>query len=212
MTQGTQTVAGLKTFSSTVTAVTFNATSLTDGGFQGIAEDSVTQPSHTWTGDLDTGMYRVGADQLGFTTGGAGRVTVSNTQTYIIPTTTSTSTTTGALRVGGGVGIGENLNVGGIINKPTANSVVITQNDVPILSTFKHPTGSTAIPEGENTFVGKAGNTTMGSTATQTVHASNNTGMGSGALISLTTGHDNTANGFGALFSNTTGYHNTASG
>jgi hypothetical protein len=282
MTQGTQTVAGLKTFSSTVTAVTFNATSLTDGGFQGIAEDSVTQPSHTWTGDLDTGMYRVGADQLGFTTGGTGRVTVSNTQTYIIPTTASTSTTTGALRVDGGVGIGGNLNVGGslfvgesgitissdstlsilegsdtlilentasdivlnpngnvgigttspgakldvngntnitgnltvtnLINKPTADSVVITQNNVPILSTFKHPTGSTAIPVGQNTFVGKAGNTTMGSTATLTSHGSYNTGVGSDALISLTTGNFNTAIGLDALRTSTTGSNNTAVG
>jgi hypothetical protein len=58
-------------------------------------------------------MYRVGADSLGLTTGGVGRVTVSNTQTYIIPTTASNSTTTGALRVDGGVGIGGQLNVGG---------------------------------------------------------------------------------------------------
>jgi hypothetical protein len=68
-------------------------------------------------------MYRVGADQLGFTTGGTGRVTVSNTQTYIIPTTTSTSTTTGALRVGGGVGIGGNLNVGGNLLVTGSNNI-----------------------------------------------------------------------------------------
>jgi len=212
MTQGTQTVAGLKTFSSTVTAVTFNATSLTDGGFQGIDTDSATQPSHTWTGDLNTGMYRVDADSLGLTTGGVGRVTVSNTQTYIIPTTTSTSTTTGALRVGGGVGIGENLNVGGVINKPTADSVVITQNDVPILSTFKHPTGSTAIPVGENIFVGRAGNTTMGSTATQTFQASNNVGVGVSALRDNTTGYNNVAVGSTSLRDNTGGSLNTAIG
>jgi hypothetical protein len=107
----------------TVTASTFNATSLTDGGFQGIAEDSATQPSHTWTGDLDTGMYRVGADQLGFTAGGTGRLTVSASQAYVIPTTASTSTSTGALRVGGGVGIGGALHIGTTLTVGTTSSL-----------------------------------------------------------------------------------------
>jgi hypothetical protein len=70
-------------------------------------------------------MYRVGADSLGLTTGGVGRVTVSNTQTYIIPTTASNSTTTGALRVGGGVGIGGNLNVGGGLVVTSENGITI---------------------------------------------------------------------------------------
>jgi hypothetical protein len=54
----------------TVNAPTFNATSTVAGGFQGIAADSVSLPSFTWTSDLDTGIYRVGSDRIGFTAGG----------------------------------------------------------------------------------------------------------------------------------------------
>ena len=42
--------------------------------------------------------------------------------------------------------------------------------------------------------------------------STNNTGVGSGALTSNTTGNNNTASGGNALFSNTTGNGNTASG
>jgi hypothetical protein len=100
----------------------------------------------------------------------------------------------------------------GFLNNTTADSVVITQNGVPILSTYKHPTGSTAIPTGQNTFVGLSGNTTMGSTATSTDHASNNTAIGFNAFISNTTGNSNTAIGLSSLRGNTTGFSNTASG
>jgi hypothetical protein len=61
-----------------INASTFNATSLTDGGFQGIAADTVTAPSFTWTGDLNTGMYAPAADTIGFTTGGAERVRIDS--------------------------------------------------------------------------------------------------------------------------------------
>jgi hypothetical protein len=100
----------------------------------------------------------------------------------------------------------------GIINKSVANSVVITQNNVPILSTFKHPTGSTAVPDGFNTFVGRAGNTTMGSTATNTAHASYNTAVGVGSLRDNTTGFANSVLGFDGMLLNTTGNNNSAFG
>lgn len=56
--------------SGTSTAATFNATSTTNGGFQGIDADTLTNPSFTWTADLDTGMYRYSADTIGFSAGG----------------------------------------------------------------------------------------------------------------------------------------------
>ena len=65
----------------TVNAPTFNATS---GGFQGIDDDLATTPSFTWSGDLDTGMYRVGTDSIGFTVGGVNRVTIDgNTVSFV---------------------------------------------------------------------------------------------------------------------------------
>jgi hypothetical protein len=63
----------------TINAATFNATSTTNGGFQGIDADSATSPSFTWSADLDTGMYRYGANQIGFTTGGAVRLRIGST-------------------------------------------------------------------------------------------------------------------------------------
>ncbi|MFN3188070.1 MAG: beta strand repeat-containing protein, partial [Candidatus Paceibacteria bacterium] len=42
--------------------------------FLGNAADTAAAPSYSWTGDLDTGMYRPGADQIGFATGGTSRM------------------------------------------------------------------------------------------------------------------------------------------
>src|SRR3989338_1194591 len=52
----------------------------------------------------------------------------------------------------------------------------------------------------------------MGSTATQTYHASYNTAVGYNALSANTTGYYSTANGYQSLYNNTTGYQNTANG
>jgi hypothetical protein len=57
----------------TVNAPTFNATSTTAGGFQGISGDTVASPSFTWTGDLNTGIYRSGTNEVGITGGGVVR-------------------------------------------------------------------------------------------------------------------------------------------
>jgi hypothetical protein len=78
---------------------------------------------------------------------------------------------------------------------------------------FQHPTGSTAIPSGQNIFVGElAGNLTMGSTATITAHSSFNTAVGNRSFSSNTTGFSNLAIGYDSLFSNTTGSNNSALG
>jgi len=72
-------VTGVIGASGTVTAPTFNATSTASGGFQGIDADTITAPSFTWTSDLNTGMWHAAADQIGFTTGGVNRVTITST-------------------------------------------------------------------------------------------------------------------------------------
>jgi len=78
---------------------------------------------------------------------------------------------------------------------------------------YHHPTGNTAVPDGFNIFIGdSAGNFTMGSTATNTLHASYNVGIGYKTLFSNTTGYHNIAQGYGALYSNTTGYEGIAAG
>jgi len=78
---------------------------------------------------------------------------------------------------------------------------------------FHHPSGGTAIPDGNNIFVGtNAGNFTMGSTATSTDHASNNIAIGVVALNNNTLGYGNFAMGGFALYSNNAGSNNFAIG
>lgn len=81
------------------------------------------------------------------------------------------------------------------------------------VSFFNYGDNGTVTTTGQNTFVGiNSGNNTMGSTATQTYHASLNTAVGYSTLNSNTTGYENTAFGYDPLYSNTTGRNNTAVG
>jgi hypothetical protein len=82
---GTVTVPGA------VSAGTFNATSVSGGGFQGIAADTQAEPSFTWTGDLDTGIFRPGSNALAVTTGGAERLRVTSAGRVGIGTTSPVS-------------------------------------------------------------------------------------------------------------------------
>jgi hypothetical protein len=64
--------------------------------FLGNAADTITAPSYSWTGDTNTGMWRPGADQIGFTTNGVSRLNI--TTTAITSTLAITAPTfTGAL-------------------------------------------------------------------------------------------------------------------
>jgi hypothetical protein len=83
------------------------------------SDQSVAFPSYAFSNDTNTGMYRIGDDNIGLSSGGALRMSVSNvntsisTPTSITNTTPSTSTTTGALIVSGGAGIAGNVTTGG---------------------------------------------------------------------------------------------------
>jgi hypothetical protein len=70
---GTVTVPGA------MSAGTFNATAVSGGGFRASAADTQAEPSFTWTGDLDTGIFRPGANTLAVTTGGSERLRVTST-------------------------------------------------------------------------------------------------------------------------------------
>lgn len=76
---------------------------------------------------------------------------------------------------------------------------VISKNGDNFIHNFHHPTGDTTIPRGSNTFIGKnAGNFTMGSTATEVYHGSDNVCIGEDAGNSLTTGYRNLFLGYRA--------------
>jgi hypothetical protein len=78
---------------------------------------------------------------------------------------------------------------------------------------FNYGNNGAVTTVGYNTFVGvNAGNFSAGETATQTYHASYNTGTGYQSLYSNTTGYYNTVSGYQILYSNTTGSNNSAVG
>jgi len=90
---------------------------------------------------------------------------------------------------------------------------VITKDGTHFLHDFNYGNNGTVTTDGLNTFLGLgAGNLTMGSTATQTYHSSQNTGVGYQVLQTNTTGHYNAALGSGALHYNTSGNQNSAVG
>jgi len=98
-------------------------------------------------------------------------------------------------------------------NTTSDDTGVIYKNGTRFIHNFSHPTGDTAVPVGQNTFVGlNSGNFTMGSTATSAAHSSYNVGIGGNSLLGNTTGYQNIAIGNSSLQSNTTGYYNVGFG
>lgn len=124
------------------------------------AENDATNPTISFVGDTDTGIYNIGADNLGISTGGTLRMDVNGTRTVITQTTSSTDKDTGALIVEGGVGIEENLNVGesATFGSDTSTGSTSTTTGTVVI------TGGTGISE--NLYVGGlfdvAGNASIG--------------------------------------------------
>ena len=58
--------------------VTINSSGITAVGKVYTGVDTAALPGYTWTADTNTGMYNVGADQIGFSTGGVNRVTIGS--------------------------------------------------------------------------------------------------------------------------------------
>jgi hypothetical protein len=138
-------------------------------------------------------------DTLSFVTDGTERmsldtdsldVATSILTTNINATTTSTSTTTGALVVDGGVGIAENLNVGGVINidnlRLDTNTLSSTNANGNIIIA---PNGSGSVNIESNALnVGDANvNTTISTIGTGNLTLNTNAGTNSG-LISIANG------------------------
>ncbi len=73
----TNTFTAAQTFSAGLSGTVFTGTAA--NSFRALLADSAAAPGYSWDGDLDTGMYRAAADEIGFSTGGTlrGRVTAS---------------------------------------------------------------------------------------------------------------------------------------
>ena len=93
--------------SGNINGATFNATSTTNGGFQGIDADSATSPSFTWSTDLNTGMYRPAADQIGFTTGGTVACTITGSNFNVVGALNAPTVDTNSVVIGAGVTLTE---------------------------------------------------------------------------------------------------------
>lgn len=100
-----------------------------------------------------------------------------------------------------------------ILADSTATTNIIYKGANYFLHNFKHPTGSTAVPQGFNLFLGEnAGNLTTGSTATSTSHGSRNVALGREVMLSITQGYRNVGVGDVTMRSITTGAQNVAIG
>ena len=112
--------------------------------------------------------------------------------------TASTSTTSGAVVITGGLGVGGNAYVGGVINIPATTSTAgqITQGGSVVFHTFRT----------DNLFLG-AGAGNFGATL-----GANNIGIGKNSLLACTTGTSNTGIGRITLTALTTGSNNVAVG
>lgn len=113
----------------------------------------------------------------------SGTVTLSSGATMVLPLTTFASQ-------------------GGIVYKTST----------PWLHDFNYGNNGTVTTDGLNTFLGGAGNLTMGAAGTITAHGSTNTGVGSSSLSALTLGYSNASLGNLSLSSATTGYQNSGLG
>jgi hypothetical protein len=141
-------VAALQTWTNQVNALPNMSTI---GGFNSGTEAT---PSVTFNGDLDTGMWRPGADIVGFSTSGAERVRITNggmqvtgqiTGTAV--TQSETDTTAGRLlRVGDfGIGVAGNAPTCADLDDTTlANGFYRTANDTTTAGTWppSNPTGA----------------------------------------------------------------------
>jgi hypothetical protein len=54
-----------------------------ENGFMGPASDAPTLPTYSWSGDLTTGMFRAGAQEIGIATGGVERMRISGNAFFL---------------------------------------------------------------------------------------------------------------------------------
>ena len=116
--------------------------------------------------------------------------------------TASTSTASGAVVITGGLGVGGNAYVGGVINLPATTSTAgqITQGGERFIHTYQ-PSG-----QNQNVFIGfQAGRTS-------TMSGGGNLGIGRAVLQSLTNGSNNLCFGDGVAYAVTSGSANVMIG
>jgi hypothetical protein len=146
---------------------------------------SVSTPTFTFgsSGDENTGMYRVGEDQIGFTAGGTLRVTVSTTGVTIANAlaVTGATTLTGLLTANGGITLGDAQNIAFNTTTGTKIGAATTQklsfwNATPIVQPTTAVSSATVASPGGGTNL-KTDDTFDGYTIAQVVKALRNAGL-----------------------------------
>ena len=110
------------------------------GGYIRAAVSTAEYPTYAFEDDRDTGVYRNGANSLGFATSGSARLTISNTGAATFSSTIAGTTLYGSTTVcspiglfSGCVGIGTNSPTGRLHLKAPSNDIVLRfeqQNDI----------------------------------------------------------------------------------
>ncbi len=170
-----------------------------------VNDGSATIPSVSFTGDTNSGWYRIGADNIGLTLGGSKIIDYSATGITI----TGTASVSGAVHIGGAATVGSTLAVTGALSAPS-----LTLSSTP-LAAASGGTGDSGTAWSTYTATAAAVSGSMTTVATTAVQKSigktqfvsiaiaiTNKGTGSGACnVDLPA----TANSSGALI----GYNST---
>jgi hypothetical protein len=146
---------------------------------------SATAPTFSFgsSGDTNSGMYRVGEDQIGFTAGGTLRLTVSTTGVTLANAlaVTGATTLTGLLTANGGITLGDAQNIAFNTTTGTKIGAATTQklsfwNATPIVQPTTAVSSATVASPGGGTNL-KTDDTFDGYTIAQVVKALRNAGL-----------------------------------
>lgn len=201
-----------------------------------IANGTAGAPGLSFGGDTDTGIYWIGANNLGLATGGSLALDLTSTRLSLPQTTAATSSTTGALVVSGGVGIAKDSWINGIrigagpgtydaSNTVIGNGAGAAMSGATGCTFVGQSAGASIVTTGvrcsyfgnecgryqtgyDNTALGYLAFTGIGGSSS----GNSNNAIGRQALTTNTTGNSNNAMGYAALYYNTTGGLNTAVG
>ncbi len=110
-----------------------NVLSVTGGGqIQALSNDSSNVPSYSWTNDLNTGMYHVSNDTIGFTCGGTNAMTITTSNIQVNGVISAQNTTSvvclsdvKAYNVAGGTGTAAAWNTR-TLNTIAGNNILVT--------------------------------------------------------------------------------------
>jgi len=188
----------------------------TDQGEIRVSNGEPGTPSFSFNNDTNTGMYLVGTDSIGFTTGNIRRMVIGNTDVSVDPElplrvaniSDSTALDTGALRVLGGISANGNIFTGG--NSRVLGNIASTSTTTGALVV----TGGAGISG--NVYIGGNIFTSDGNVTNPSIGFSTDTSTGIyrvGTTIGFSTGGVNrlTIDSRGALqggtYSSTSGYY-----